>query len=270
MFEDNKFKNSISEGKRGAAFVVDLDGFEGPIDVLLVLAREQKLDLVQISILELANQYLSFVANARRENLELAADYLVMAAWLAFLKSRLLLPDLDEEGEPTGEEMAAALAFQLRRLEVMQDSGQNLFARSCLGRDFFGRGAPEIFHAFINPILEVSLFDLLKAYGDQKRRKNSGTLQIESFNIHTVEEAIVRLTSLLGSSPDWESLWQFLPVTIMEGLIARSAIASTFAASLELAREGKVKIRQSGAFGPIYVKVEDAKANSETMENPDE
>lgn len=270
VFEEKESKNLVTKGEKGIAFVVDLDGFEGPIDVLLMLAREHKLDLIQISILELADQYLSFVAEARQKNLELAADYLVMAAWLAFLKSRLLLPDIEGEDEPSGEEMAAALAFQLRRLEVMQESGQTLIERSCLGREFFGRGIPEKFRALINPVMEATLFDLLKAYGNQSRRMEGETLQIEPFEIHTVEEAIGRLRSLLGSSPDWESLWQFLPKTTMKGLIARSAIASTFAASLELVREGRVKIRQSGAFGHIYLKVADDKNGSNSMENRDE
>lgn len=238
----------------GESFVVDLDGFEGPIDVLLSLAREHKLDLTRISILALADQYLEFVAKVRRTNLELAADYLVMAAWLAYLKSRLLLPDLGGEDEPTGEEMAAALAFQLQRLEAMQNAGQRLMARSRLRQDFFPRGAPETFRALVNPILEVTLYDLLKAYGDQKRRGPGGPLHIEPFDIYTVEDALQRLHRLLGSTPDWESLWRFLPEGALEGLVARSAIASTFAASLELARAGKVKLRQHDAFGPIYLK----------------
>jgi len=273
IFEEANARDGLADGAADAtAFVINLDGFEGPIDVLLMLAREHKLDLTQISILALADQYLAFVTEARRENLELAADYLVMAAWLAYLKSRLLLPDLGEEDEPTGEEMAAALAFQLRRLEVMQESGQQLMGRNRLGREFFGRGAPETFRALLNPILEVTLYDLLKAYGDQSRRVEGGTLHIEAFEIHTVEDALRRLTSLLGSTPDWENLWQFLPESLMEGLIARSAIASTFAASLELAREGKVKLRQSGPFGPIYLKTaarDDGKI-SDATEPPDE
>jgi segregation and condensation protein A len=273
IFEEANARDGLADRAADAtAFVVNLDGFEGPIDVLLMLAREHKLDLTQISILALADQYLAFVTEARRENLELAADYLVMAAWLAYLKSRLLLPDLGEEDEPTGEEMAAALAFQLRRLEVMQESGQQLMGRNRLGREFFGRGAPETFRALLNPILEVTLYDLLKAYGDQSRRVEGGTLHIEAFEIHTVEDALRRLTSLLGSTPDWENLWQFLPESLMEGLIARSAIASTFAASLELAREGKVKLRQSGPFGPIYLKAaarDDGKI-SDATEPPDE
>ncbi|MCH7937394.1 MAG: segregation/condensation protein A [Proteobacteria bacterium] len=256
MDDLDTFEDGIDPGGLpiGESFVVDLDGFEGPIDVLLSLAREHKLDLTRISILALADQYLEFVAKIRRTNLELAADYLVMAAWLAYLKSRLLLPDLGGEDEPTGEEMAAALAFQLQRLEAMQNAGQRLMARSRLRQDFFPRGAPETFRALVNPILEVTLYDLLKAYGDQKRRGPGGPLHIEPFDIYTVEDALKRLGRLLGSTPDWESLWRFLPEGALEGLVARSAIASTFAASLELAREGKVKLRQHDAFGPIYLK----------------
>lgn len=256
MDDLDTFEDGVDPGDLpiGASFVVDLDGFEGPIDVLLSLAREHKLDLTRISILALADQYLEFVAKVRRTNLELAADYLVMAAWLAYLKSRLLLPDLGGEDEPTGEEMAAALAFQLQRLEAMQDAGRRLMARSRLGRDFFPRGAPETFRALVNPILEVTLYDLLKAYGDQKRRGPGGPLHIEPFDIYTVEDALQRLRGLLGSTPDWESLWRFLPEGALEGLVGRSAIASTFAASLELAREGKVKLRQHDVFGPIYLK----------------
>ena len=254
-FEDGgDFTEAWPPGVPLGAFVVDLDGYEGPIDVLLKLAREHKLDLTKISILALADQYLAFIAKVQRTNLELAADYLVMAAWLAYLKSRLLLPDLGEEDEPTGEEMAAALAFQLQRLEAMQNAGQKLMARSRLGQDFFTRGAPETFRALINPVLEVTLFDLLKAYGDQRRRIEGGTLHIEAFEIHTVEDALRRLKSLIGSTPDWQSLWRFLPEGVLEGLVQRSAIASTFAASLEMAREGKIKLRQSGPFGPIYLK----------------
>ena len=256
MDDFDSFEDGIGPGGLpiGESFVVDLDGFEGPIDVLLSLAREHKLDLTRISILALADQYLEFVTKVRRTNLELAADYLVMAAWLAYLKSRLLLPDLGGEDEPTGEEMAAALAFQLQRLEAMQNAGQRLMARSRLRHDFFPCGAPETFRALVNPILEVTLYDLLKAYGDQKRRGPGGPLHIEPFDIYTVEDALKRLHKLLGSTPDWESLWQFLPEGALEGLVARSAIASTFAASLELAREGKVKLRQHDAFGPIYLK----------------
>jgi segregation and condensation protein A len=253
-FEEGQAFDTPSE-QSGASFVVDLEGFEGPIDVLLSLARNQKLDITQMSMVDLAEQYLGFVAEARRKNLELAADYLVMAAWLAYMKSRLLLPEMDGEDEPSGEEMAAALAFQLKRLQAMQDAGVKLMARSKLGLDFFGRGEPEIFRRTFNTIYEASLFDLLKAYGDQQRRKESGgALHIEPFEIFTVEDALQRLRRLLGPIPEWKSLWTFLPDDMRDGLMLRSAVASTFSASLEMAKEGKLKLQQSGTFGPIHIR----------------
>lgn len=238
----------------GPVFVVDIDGYEGPIDVLLTLARDQKVDLVQISILQLANQYLTFIEEARRSNLELAADYLVMAAWLAYLKSRLLLPELGGDDEPSGEEMAAALAYQLRRLESMREAGARLMGRRQLGQDFFRRGAPEAFATTTETILEVTLFELLRAYGDQRRRSGDQTLRIAPTGIYSVDDALQRLHRLLGSVPDWENLWRYLPDVVGDGLVARSAFASTFAASLEMAREGKLRLRQDGMFGPIYVR----------------
>lgn len=245
----------VPSEQSGAAFVVDLEGFEGPIDVLLSLARDHKLDITQISMVALADQYLAFVAEARRQNLELAADYLVMAAWLAYMKSRLLLPDLDGEDEPTGEEMAAALAFQLKRLQSMQDAGEQLMARRQLGIDFFRRGEPEIFRRTFNTVWDASLFDLLKAYGDQHRRKESGgPLHIEPFEMYTMEDALLRLRRLLGPVPEWRSLWAFLPEDLRSSLKLRSAVAATFAASLEMAREGYLKLQQSGTFGPIHIR----------------
>ena len=237
------------------AFVVDLEGYEGPIDVLLEMARKQKVDLAHISILALATQYLKFVEVARKQNLELAADYLVMAAWLAFLKSKLLLPDMGNEDEPTGDEMAAALQFQLRRLQAMRDAGTNLMSRPRLGMVFFKRGEPERFRTNITTIYELSLFELLKTYGEQKRRKEgAGPMQIESFEIYTVEDALIRLRKLLGPIPAWQNLWVFLPEGLKDGLIIRSAVASTFAASLELAKEGRLTVRQNTTYGSIDIK----------------
>ena len=188
----------------GVSLVLDLAGFEGPIDVLLTLAREQKLDITQISMVALADQYLAFVAEVRRRDLELAADYLVMAAWLAYMKSRLLLPDLNDGDEPTGDEMAAALAFQLKRLESMQQAGKTLSERNKLGMEFFPRGAPEVFRRTFNMTYEVTLFEILKAYGDQQRRGGEpGPLHIEAYEIYTVEDALQRLRKLLGPIPDW-------------------------------------------------------------------
>lgn len=238
----------------GLAFVVNVEGFEGPLDMLLAMARDQKVDLTQISILKLADQYLEFIGHASRVNLELAADYLVMAAWLAYLKSRLLLPVLGGGEEPSGEEMAEALAFHLRRLEAMQQAGAGLLERKRLGLDVFRRGAAEAFDTVHRTVYEVTLYDLLKAYGDFKRRTQKGTLSIEPFDLYTVEDALNRLRQLVGPTPDWQELSRFLPVGIMDGLMARSALASHFNASLELVKEGRLSIRQDGAFGPIFLR----------------
>ena len=254
MTDDFEDVREAADGSSASRFVVDIDGYEGPIDVLLALARDQKVDLTQISILQLADQYLAFVIGARRANLELAADYLVMAAWLAYLKSRLLLPDLGGEGEPSAGEMAAALAFQLRRLEAMREAGARLMARNRLGRDVFARGAPEAFAPATTSILEASYYELLEAYGKIRRRTGKRTLRIDPTQFYSVEDALGRFRRLLGSTADWESLWRFLPETLGEGVLARSALASTFAASLELAREGRIRLRQSGAYGPIYLR----------------
>lgn len=236
--------------------MLDLDGFEGPIDVLLQLAREQKVDLTKISILALAEQYLAFVQAARRVRLELAADYLVMAAWLAYLKSRLLLPEPDGDGEePSGAEMAAALKFQLQRLQAMRDVGALLVARPQLGRDVFARGCPESPKELTTLVYDTTLFDLLRAYGDiQGRAKGPGGLRIVSLNLYSVEEAIRRLSSFLGEMPGWKSLASFLPRDLRDPLMMRSAIASTFAASLQLCKSGDLRMRQDNAFGPIYLK----------------
>jgi len=236
-------------------FVIDVDGYEGPIDALLQLARDQKVDLTQISILQLADQYLEFIARAQKVNLELAADYLVMAAWLAYMKSRLLLPDLSSEDEPSGQEMADALAFQIRRLEAMQKAGASLMARPQLGEDFYDRGDPEEFATHWKTVIDVTLYDLLKAYGEQANRvKGDGTLHIEPWELFSVEDALKRLRKLVGHVPDWSELSKFLPEGLKDGLATRSAVASTLTASLEMAKEGKLKIRQDGTFAPIYIR----------------
>lgn len=230
-----------------------LDGFEGPLDALLSLARDQKVDLTKISILALANQYLAFVAEARRVRLELAADYLVMAAWLAYLKSRLLLPVPDEE-EPSGEDMAAALAFQLQRLEAIKLAAAKLMARPRLGIDIFPRGAPEGLNTVEKPIYQTSLYDLLKAYGEHRRRKDGSVLQIEPVKLYAVEDAVRRLSLILGKMPDWADLASFLPDEAGEPLMTRSALAAHFVATLELAKAGEVEVKQDGHFQPIYLR----------------
>lgn len=251
---DDFSEHGLPERAPEERLVVDLEGFEGPLDLLLALAREQKVDLIHISILKLADQYLEFIARARQLRLEVAADYLVMAAWLAYLKSRLLLPEQEQEEEPTAAEMAAALAFQLRRLQAMQDAGARLLSRPRLGLEVFRRGSPERFRNIRTPVYEVTLFDLLKSYADHHRRRQSSTLHISPNELYTVEQALARLRRLLGRTPDWQSISAFLPPDIRDGLVARSALAATFVASLELARSGQVEIRQNTAFGPIYIK----------------
>jgi segregation and condensation protein A len=234
--------------------VVDLDGFEGPISLLLALAREQKLDLKHISILALADQYLAFIEAAHRLRLELAADYLVMAAWLAYLKSRLLLPDPQPDDEPSGETLAAALHFRLQRLAAMQQAGRTLFARPLLGRDIFVHGAPEGLRSSGPPAYAVSLHDLLKAYAVHCRRGEASVLQIRAPEYYTVEHALHRLSGLIGTAIEWRRLQAFLPPQWRDGAMGRSALAATFVASLELAKSGRIDLKQDVPFGPIFLR----------------
>lgn len=242
-----------------AAFIVDVEGYQGPLDVLLGLAREQRVDLKHISIVQLADQYLAFIAEVRRASLEVAAEYLVMAAWLAYLKSRLLLPEAPKPDEPSGEELAAVLAFQLRRLEAMRGAGEALMARTRLQKDIFPRGAVEpLAEARTTEVIKVDLHDLLKAYAARIARQQPRGLRIEALDLLSVELALTRLRQMLGYSPGWATLFSFLPDGTADGLrqghlAARSALAATFAACLELAREGQVRLRQNVSFGPIYV-----------------
>jgi segregation and condensation protein A len=258
---DDEFDRSFTpdEGAPAAAggeyeLHLDLDGFEGPIDVLLTLARDQKVDLKKISILELADQYLAFIARARRLRLEIAADYLVMAAWLAYLKSRLLLPEPPADGEPSGAELAAALAFQLQRLEAMQKAGRELMGLPQYGRDFFGRGFPEPVQVIEKPVYKLALYDLLKGYGNYPGRRNEGLLQITPMNLFSMDDALHRIGEMLGQVLDWTTLQAFLPPGLQRGLPRRAALAATFAASLELARTGRIELRQEGLFGPIFMR----------------
>lgn len=264
MTTEDNFEAATPEFTKGEQLVLDLEGYEGPLDVLLGLARDQKVDLAQISILQLADQYLEFVSRASVLQLEIAADYLVMAAWLAYLKSRLLLPQPEGEEEPSGAEMAAALAFQLRRLEAMREAGKKLFARPRLGSEVFARGAPEAIDLVRRNVYEVSLYDVLKAYGEQQSRAKSGPLTIEVLDLYSVDEAIQRLSKLLGQMPDWQALASFLPEDLLSDLGRRSAVASTFTATLELVREGKATLRQDSLFGPIYVRGKNERGTRET------
>jgi segregation and condensation protein A len=252
---------SFDEGVEGARSVtrdrllLELDGYAGPIDVLLELARDQKVDLKHIRILDLAEQYLEFVREARALRLELAADYLVMAAWLAYLKSRLLLPETGGEEEPSGAEMAAALKFQMQRLQAMRDVGEKLMALPQLDHDIFRRGTPERPKTRTITTYDATLFDLLKAYGRNRAQAGPTSLQIRPTELYSVDEAIARLSGLLGAIPGWRTLSSFLPPDLRgDPLMRRSAVASTFAATLEMCKAGKLRIRQDGTFGPIYLR----------------
>ena len=236
------------------SLVLNLDGFEGPIDVLLTLARTHKVDITKISILGLAEQYLAFIQRAHALQLEIAADYLVMAAWLAYLKSRLLLPSTDDEDEPTGAELAARLAFQLQRLEAMRKAAGEVMERPQLGQDFYARGEPDPLIVDTTTEFSATLYDLLTMYAGIRERQGASTLQISPARLYSMDDALERLGKLLGHAPDWTTLSRFLPEGIGDDLMMRSAIASTFAASLELARQGKLQLNQSQTFAPIYLR----------------
>lgn len=258
--ESEEFTDITTEERIAAeSLVVDVDGYEGPLDVLLTLARTQKVDMRKISVLALAVQYLAFVEEAKKLRLELAADYLVMAAWLAFLKSRLLLPpDPSEEG-PSGEELAAHLAFQLERLEAMRRVSAKLMARDQLGRDFFARGIPEDVTTKRNITYKASILDLMQAYARIRTKDEFTPLHLdERENLYTMEQALDRMKGLIGHAMEWSSLMQFLPDGWEKNpQLRRSATASTFAASLELAKAGKLELRQTETFAPIEIRRKD-------------
>ncbi|MGQ0566387.1 MAG: segregation and condensation protein A [Gemmobacter sp.] len=237
------------------ALIVDVDGFEGPLDLLLTLSRTQKVDLRRISVLHLAEQYLAFVAQAQTLRLELAADYLVMAAWLAYLKSRLLLPPDPQDDGPSAEDLAAHLAFQLARLEAMREAAARLMARDQLGRDVFARGAPETLTARRNVTWTATLLDLMRAYARIRTKDEFRPYVMDRDNIYTMEAALDRLRGLIGHAGHWTDLASFLP----EGwgthpMRRRSATAAHFAAVLELAKRGQVDLRQSATFAPIHLR----------------
>ena len=234
--------------------VLQLDGYEGPIDLLLTLAREQKVDLGRISILALADQYLAFISRQQSLKLDIAADYLVMAAWLAYLKSRLLLPQAPQDDEPSGPELAAELEHRLRLLEAMQIAGTRLMARPRTGQDVFFRGMPEGSAVIPVPVYDIGLYALLQAYGTIRRRSEVGVLTIEPTLLHSMDDALARLARFIGRVPNWRELSSFLPGELRGELFRRSAVASTFAATLELARNGRIELRQDRVFGPIYVR----------------
>ena len=229
-----------------------LDGWEGPLDLLLQLARNQRVDLTKISILDLVEQYLAFVADARKLRLELAADYLVMAAWLAYLKSCLLLPKEAQE-EPSAEEIALRLQMQLQRLDAMREAGVRLMARDRLGRDLFTRGAPEGLRVVRAAAFDCTLYELMKAYGDVRGRAEHRIYEVRRRPVVSLEEALQRVEAMLGIAIDWTEIVRFLPETD-DWAVRRSALASTFVASLELAKQGRVDLDQAEAFGPLRMR----------------
>ncbi|WP_443971740.1 segregation and condensation protein A [Sphingobium sp. CR28] len=231
---------------------IAVESFEGPLDLLLNLARTQKVDLTQISILALVEQYLHFIETARVLRLELAADYLVMAAWLAYLKSALLLPK-EAQPDPSPEELALRLHLRLQRLEAMREAGARLFARDRMGRDVFLRGAPEGLHRPRAVIWQASLFDLIQAYGQVKLRTAPRVHVVARRAVMTLDEAIERVSRLIGAAIEWTSLARFLPETD-DPALRRSAMASSFVATLELARQGRVEIDQAETFAPLMLR----------------
>jgi len=236
------------------ALVVDVEGFEGPLDLLLALARTQKVDLAKISILALADQYLSYIDAARKLRLELAADYLVMAAWLAYLKSRLLLPELHPVEGQSAEDMALALAHRLKRLEAFRDLAAKLMERPQYNRDIFGRGAPEPIADVKEPEWSATLYDLLTAYTTQRQHSTLSRVRFAKRTVWSLAEARAALERLIGQTADWTRIDEFLISYMFEPAMAATIVASSFASALELVREGAAEIHQKQAFSPLFMR----------------
>jgi segregation and condensation protein A len=250
------------------ALLIDVEGFEGPLDLLLTLARHQKVDLAKISILALADQYLAFIEAARKLRLELAADYLVMAAWLAYLKSRLLLPP--EQHEPDGisaEEMATALAQRLRRLEAIRQVAEQLLNRPKLGREVFVRGLPEPIAEIKKPEWSATLYDLLSAYAAQRQKRARSFVRLPRRTVWSLAEAREAMERLIGVAADWCALDDYLIAYMVEPAHAATVRASSFAAMLELVREGLLEMNQQKAFAPLYVRKRQSDATSSVNSN---
>ncbi|MBU2963395.1 segregation/condensation protein A [Citreicella sp. C3M06] len=246
---------SVADRLAAEALIVDVDGFEGPLDLLLSLSRSQKVDLRKISVLDLARQYLGFVEKAKALRIELAADYLVMAAWLAYLKSRLLLPPDPTEDGPSGEELAAHLAFQLERLQAMRDVAARLMGRDRLGRDFFARGEIQTVERVRKVRYSATLLDLMQGYARLRTKDEFRPFVMDRDSVYTMEEALGRMRGLLGFAGHWTDIASWLPDGWDDDPVKwRSATAATFAASLELVKEGQAEIRQSETFAPIQLR----------------
>ena len=253
--EDIQFATELPERDPDEpALVIDVEGFEGPLDLLLTLARQQKVDLAKISILALADQYLAFIEEARKLRLELAADYLVMAAWLAYLKSRLLLPEQHEPDGISAEDMATALAQRLRRLEAIRHVAEQLLNRPQLGREVFARGLPEPIAEIKKPEWSATLYDLLSAYAGQRQKQARSFVRLPKRTVWSLGEAREAIERLIGSATDWCALDEYLIAYIVEPSHAATVRASSFAAALELVREGQLEVNQQKAFAPLYVR----------------
>jgi segregation and condensation protein A len=253
--DDLQFETELPErGSDEPALVVDVEGFEGPLDLLLTLARQQKVDLAKISILALADQYLAFIEEARKLRLELAADYLVMAAWLAYLKSRLLLPEPPAPEGMSAEDMANALARRLRRLEAIRQVAEQLLNRPQLGRDVFQRGQPEPIAEIKRPQWSATLYDLLSAYAGRRQTQARAYVRMPKRTVWSLAEAREALERLIGVSMDWSPLDQYLAAYLTEPSLRATVLASSFAATLELVREGQLELNQHAAFAPLYVR----------------
>jgi segregation and condensation protein A len=265
--DEPRFESEVSDALAAdradgePALVVDVEGFEGPLDLLLALARQQKVDLAKISILALADQYLTFIEEARKLRLELAADYLVMAAWLAYLKSRLLLPDTHAPEGQSAEDMATALALRLKRLEAIRGLAERLMDRAQLDRDVFRRGQPEPIAHIKRPQWTATLYDLLSAYAQQRQRSALSHVRLAKRTVWSLAEAREALERLIGQSPDWARLDEYLISYVVEPSLAPTVFASSFASTLELVREGLMEVHQQGAFAPLYVRKRQSTAN---------
>jgi len=253
--ENVPFEGEIPErGSDEPALVVDVEGFEGPLDLLLTLARQQKVDLAKISILALADQYLAFIEAARKLRLELAADYLVMAAWLAYLKSRLLLPEPPAGEGMSAEDMANALALRLRRLEAIRHVAEQLLARPQLGREVFARGQPEPIEEIKHPEWSATLYDLLSAYAGRRQTQARAFVRMPKRTVWSLAEAREALDRLVGASMDWSPLDNYLITYLTDPELRPTVLASSFAATLELVREGRLEVHQHAAFAPLFVR----------------
>ncbi len=251
---------AVAERLAAEALIIDVDGYEGPLDLLLTLARTQKVDLLKISVLKLAEQYLSFVEKAKTLRIELAADYLVMAAWLAFLKSRLLLPPEPGADGPSGDELAAHLAYQLERLQAMRDAAAKLMARDQKGKDFFVRGEIEVVERTRSVTWTATLLDLMQAYARIRTKDDFRPFVMDRANLFTMEEALERLKPLVGYAGEWTDLMSYLPEGWeLDPARRRTATAATFAASLELVKAGRISIRQTETFAPIQIRASEGR-----------